>query len=135
MTQELREKDIAVLQAIQDGAHSVSEIREQTTLSNREINYSLTEKSLQEQGLVEIQKQEGREWREINGEQRYIWKPKTVTLTDKGLRKLADQDNHSTEYEDLSKRELIQQVQELEERIDRMENMFKEFRQKVMEQI
>lgn len=135
MTQELREKDVAILQAIRDGAHSVSEIREQTTLSNREINYSLTEKSLQTQGLVEIQKQEGREWKEINGEQRYIWKPKQVQLTDKGLRKLADLDKRSTEYEDVSKRELIQQVQNLEERLDRMENMFKDFRQKVMEQL
>jgi len=135
MTESLRDKDTAVLQAIQDGAQTVSEIREQTTLTNREINYSLTEKSLQTQGLVEIQKQEGREWREINGEKRYIWKPKQVELTDKGLRKLADLENPNTEYENLSKRELIQRIQELENRLNRIENMFKDFRQKVMKQI
>jgi len=135
MTPDLRNKDKAILQAVEDGARTVSEIKDRTTLSNREINYSLTEYSLAEQGLVEIQKQEGREWREINGEERYIWKPKTIKPTDKAITLLADLDTENTEYEDLSKQELIQQIHELEQRQNRLENMFKNFREKVMDRI
>lgn len=134
MTAELREKDIAVLQAVQNGAATVSEIKEATTLTNREINYSLTEYSLQDLGLVEVTRSQGREWREIDGEERYVWKPKQVELTDEGIQTLADLETE-TSYEDMSKRELIEQVQELENRLDRLETVFKGFRRKVMERI
>jgi len=134
MTPDLRDKDIAVLQAIQDGARTVSQIKETTTLSNREINYSLTEYSLEEQGLIEIHRQEGREWREINGEERYIWKPKTVEPTDKAIQILADLDTEDR-YDDMSRREIIERVEELEQRLDRTETMFKDFRDKVMREI
>lgn len=135
MTTELRDKDLTVLQAIQDGANTVSEIKESTTLSNREINYSLTEKSLKEMGLVEIDRANGREWHKINGEERYVWKPKTVELTDQALQTLAEQENKTDRYEDMSKRELIDRIQELEQRQDRLETVFKDFRNKVMGQI
>jgi len=131
---DLREKDIAVLQAIQDGAQTVSQIKATTTLSNREINYSLTEKSLQQQGLVEIEREEGRKWTEFQNSERYIWKPKTVELTDKAITLLAEHQTNNR-YEDLSKQELIQRIHELEQRQTRLENMFKDFRQKVMKRI
>jgi len=134
MTPDLRQKDKAVLQAIKDGARTVSQIKETTTLSNREINYSLTEKSLQQHGLVEIQREEGREWTEIKSEERYIWKPKTVELTDKAIKLLAEHETN-TRYEDLSKQELIQRIHELEQRQDRLETMFRDFREKVMKKI
>lgn len=134
MNQELREKDLAVLQAVQEGANTVSEIKEKTVLSNREINYSLTEYSLEQQGLVEIDRLDGREWRKINGEERYVWKPKQVRLTDQGLKTLAE--NGTTDrFEDMSRRELIERIQELEERQNRLEAVFKDFRRKVMEKI
>jgi len=134
MNQELREKDLAVLQALQEGANTVSEIKENTVLGNREINYSLTEYSLEQQGLVEIDRLDGRGWRKINGEERYVWKPKQVRLTDQGLKTLAE--NGTTDrFEDMSRRELIERIQELEERQNRLENVFKDFRRKVMEKI
>ena len=134
MNQELREKDLAVLQAVQEGANTVSEIKENTVLSNREINYSLTEYSLEQQGLVEINRLDGRGWRKINGEERYVWKPKQVRLTDQGLKTLAE--NGTTDrFEDMSRRELIERIQELEERQNRLEAVFKDFRRKVMEKI
>lgn len=123
-----------MLQAVQEGANTVSEIKENTVLSNREINYSLTEYSLEQQGLVEINRLDGREWRKINGEERYVWKPKQVRLTDQGLKTLVE--NGTTDrFEDMSRRELIERIQELEERQDRLENVFKDFRRKVMEKI
>ena len=135
MTQELRDKEYAVLQAVHDGANTVSEIKEQTTLTSREINYSLTEYSLEQLGLVEIRRSKGREWRKINGTERYVWKPKTVELTDKGLQTLAGHNPDQGGYEDWSRRELIHRIQELEERQDRLETVFKDFREKVMQRI
>lgn len=130
---ELREKDVAVLQAIRCGASDTSQIREATTLSNREINYSLNH-YLRTNGLVEIERSEGREQREINGHEKQIWKPKTVELTDEGIKKLTQLEKENR-YNDMSKRELIERVHELETRLDRLETVFKDFRSKVMEQI
>lgn len=133
---DLREKDIAVLQAVQEGANTVSEVKEATTLTNREINYSLTEYSLEQHGLVEIQRPSGREWREINGEEKNVWKPKQVSITDKGLQILAEQNvEYQGKYSDLSRRELIGRVEELDQRLDRLETVFKDFREKVMDSI
>lgn len=133
---KLRDKDIAILQAIHEGAETTSEIREATTLTTREINYSINEYSLEQLNLIEVNRPEGREWQETNGEKRYIWKPKQLQLTDHGLQKLAQLENgQSDRYEDMSKRELIEQVQELEQRMDRFEKVFKDFRSKVMERI
>lgn len=133
--EDLRDKDLAVLQAIQNGANTVSEIKEETTLSNREINYSLTEKSLEQMNLVNINRTDTREWQQINGQERYIWKPKTVELTDKALHTLTEQDNNINQYEDMTKRELIERIHELEQRQNQLETVFKDFRQKVMERI
>lgn len=130
---ELRDKDLAILQAIHDGASTVTEIREATTLTTREINYSLNEYSLQKLGLVKINRRKGRQQTQ-NG--KTIWKPKTISLTDKGLQKLTQhQPGDAEKYKDMSRRELIEEVHELEEQLDRLENVFKDFRSKVMEQI
>lgn len=128
---KLREKDLAVLQALQNGANTTAEIKEATTLSNREINYSLTEKGLEQQGLVEIHREEGRQ--QTPGG-KTIWKPKQVTLTDQGLQTL-NQHDQETKYEDLNREQLIQQVHKLETRVDRLETVFKDFRSKVMDRI
>ena len=135
MTLEFRDKDIAVLQAIQAGASDTREIHEDTSLSIREINYSISEYSLEEQGFVDVHRPDGREWREINGQNQHVWKPKQVTLTDRGIRALAEFDAENTRYDDMSRDELIQNVQELEDRLDRLENAFKNFRTKVIERI
>ena len=128
MTTDLRDKDIAVLQALHDGAETVSEIKEATTLSNREINYSLTEKSLENHGLVTIHRRDGREWREINGHEQYVWQPKQVELTDQGIHTLTELSTNNHGYEDMTKRELIEELNELQDRVDRLETMFKDFR-------
>jgi hypothetical protein len=135
MTESLRDKDKAVLQAIHNGAETVTEIREATTLSNREINYSLTEYSLEQLDLVEINRSEGREWQKINGQEKNIWKPKKIKLTDQGIQKITELQTESTKYEDMTRRELIQRIHQLEKRQDRLENTFKDFRTKVMKQL
>lgn len=135
MTGELRDKDMAVLQAIHNGASDTREIHEATSLSIREINYSINEYSLEEQGLINVRRSEDREWREINGEKQNVWKPKSIELTEEGIQALADLDGDQHQYEDMSREELIQQVHELEERLDRLETMFKDFRSKVMDRL
>lgn len=136
MNRDLREKDVAVLRAIVNGAETVQEVKEETSLSNREINYSLTEYSLEEMGLVAVDRSEGREWREIDGAEKFIWSPKNVELTDQGIAYLATLDpEDGQQYEHMSRRELIEEVQDLEERIDRLENVFKAFRARVMDRL
>lgn len=136
MTVDLRDKDIAVLRAIENGATDTREIREATTLTIREINYSIDGYSLEALGLIEVTREQGREWRKIDGQEKNVWKPKQVRLTNKGIRTLAALDTlGGDQYEELSKRELIEQVQELETRLDRLETVFKDFRATVMEQL
>lgn len=134
MNTELRDKDLAVLQAIQQGATTTSEIKEATTLTRRQINYSINEKSLEQLNLVKVNRRDGRQWQEINNHEKKIWKPKQLELTDQGIQVLAE---HQTDnqYEDMTQEELIQTIHELETRLDRLENVFKDFRQKVMKQI
>lgn len=133
---KLRDKDVAVLQAIENGASTVTEIRESTTLTTRQINYSIDEYSLEKLGLVDVDRESGREWREVNGHQKNVWKSKQVQLTDKGIQLLAELETvQGDRYEDMSKQELIERVLELEERQDRFEQVFKDFRSKVMERI
>lgn len=136
MNEDLREKDIAVLRAIQDGATTVPAVKEATSLTNREINYSLMEYSLEEIGLVEVGRSAGREWREIDGEEKFIWSPKQVRLTDEGIAMLATLDpEDGKQYEQLNRRELVEEVHDLEERIDRLESVFKDFRARVMDRL
>jgi hypothetical protein len=134
MNPELRDKDITVLQAIQNGATDTHQIKQETQLTTREINYSINEYSLQEKGLVQVEKQDGREWRQINGHQKKVWKPKKLQLTDKAIQ-LLNQLETETGYENVSKRELAQRIQELEQRQNRLENQFKDFRNKVMDEL
>jgi hypothetical protein len=135
MTPDLRDKDIAVLQAIHNGAEDTSEIREATTLTNREINYSINEKSLEQLGLINVERPNGREQRNINGRETTTWKAKRITITDKGIQHLANNTPEKTGYENHSKRELIQRIEELETRLERLETEYKNFRTKVMERI
>lgn len=133
---ELRDKDIAILRAIHAGASTVAEIGEATTLTNREINYSLTEYSLHDMGLVRVDRETGREWREFDGTERFVWKPKHVELTDRGIQQLSESDsNPGAQYEDVSKRELAERVVHLEERLERLEQVFKDFRESVMQEL
>jgi hypothetical protein len=132
---ELRGEDIAVLEALHNGASTVSEIKEETTLTTRQINYSINEYSLEELGLVEVNRKEGRAWQEINGTEQYVWNPKTIELTDHGIQTLADQETDRHGYEEMSKQELVQRIQKLEQRVDRFEHVFKQFRKKVMDRL
>lgn len=132
MNTQLRDKDIAILQAIHDGAGNTSEIKQSTTLTLREINYSLTEKSLEDMGLVDIERPEGRAWQKIGDHEKYVFKPKEVKLTDEGLQTLAHRSKHYARFGDVSKRELVERIQELENRQDRLETVVRDFREKVM---
>jgi transcription initiation factor IIF auxiliary subunit len=118
---ELREKDVAVLEAIRDGATDTYEIRESTSLSNREIDYSLTDKSLAEMGLVEVHRVSGGEMREVQGTRRRVPNAANrVTLTDKG-RAVVDHVDRAETFASMSHDDLVQLVQELEDRVETVE--------------
>lgn len=130
----LNETDLTILQAIRDGNDDTFKIREATTLTNREINYSLDEKSLEERGLVQLHRVQGQERREVNGHTTTLpHAPKRVTLTEKGREVLQDVEEVE-KYRDMSRMELIRMVREHEERIKDLETRFDVFRRQVKEE-
>lgn len=130
----LNAKDLTVLQAVRDGCEDVFEITRATTLSNREVNYSLDEKSLADMGLVELSRPDGRVVREVDGEMRSFQAPKRVALTGKGVDVLDTVDDVER-YRGMEWGELVERVRDLENRMDRLENGFATFRRQVMEKL
>lgn len=136
MTPDLGPKELTILQAIHDGASTTTEIRERTILTTRQINYRINEYSLEALGLIDVERRDGRERQEFDDHERNTWASKRLQLTDRGIQILSQSETDDAEnYEAMSQRELIEEVQELEERLDQLEIVFKEFRSTVMEQI
>lgn len=128
MSEELHPHEVAILQAIRDGAADAHEVKEKTTV-DREINYRLVEQeqSLVERGLVEIGPPRQ------DTEYPFPHQPKTVTLTDQGIQALASVEN-TDRYRDLSHEDLVDRVHDLEERLEKLESAFKRFRKRMLNQ-
>jgi len=132
---ELREKDVAVLEAIRDGATDTYEIRESTSLSNREIDYALTDKSLAEMGLVEVHRVSGGEMQEVQGTRRRVPNAANrVTLTDKG-QDVLDRVDTVDKFQSMSHDDLVQLVQDLEDRVDTVETQIHVVKKQIQKQL
>lgn len=134
---QLNEKELAILHAVKDGNDDTLKIRKATTLDNRQINHHLVEKNdnLEELGLVNISRPDGPERREENGHVQYLpYAPKRVALTGEGrtvLREAGDVEN----YADMTKKEMVRRMRELEERVEDVETRFDVFRRQVRERL
>lgn len=137
LLERLVETDLAILQAVHEGHDDTMKIREATTLDNRSINHHLVEKegNLEERGLVDIHRPDGPERREVNGHTQYLpYAPKRIVLSEKGQAVLREAEQVEN-YLDMTRKELVQRVRELEKDIENLETRFDVFRRQVRERI
>lgn len=130
----LREEDHLILKQIQEGNDDVQKITSATTLENHQVTYSF--QKLEGEDLIQISRPDKMVERVINGQKRVFQHPKTAELTDKG-RKLIEESSQSdlSQYQDLSRQELVQRVHELDQRVDDLEQSFEIFRKQVQKLI
>lgn len=126
---QLSEKDRTVLACLQDGAETTTDIRTETTLSNRQVNYCLDK--LETQGLIETWTPDGRVTQVIDGQKRNHKAPRHAELTDKGEDCPHAMTAEESPYQDLSHDELVERVRDLERQVDDLEQALETFRQQV----
>lgn len=128
------EKGHIILTAVNNGCGNVRDIREVTTLTIGTVNYRLSK--LEDLGLIELGKSEGRETSMINGQIREYDTPKPVELTDLGedYFEWTDRQQDLQRYYSLSREELVELIHDHDQRIDRLESAVEmlrnEFQQK-----
>jgi len=134
LSEQLRSKDQAVLKHIQDGNNDIQKITEATTLENHEVNYCFTK--LADLQLINITKPDQMIERRINGQKHVFQHPKQAALTDKAKQYLNQEDTETLpEYEDLTRKELVEKIHELEGRVNELESSFEVFRKQVRERL
>jgi predicted transcriptional regulator len=130
ITDRLRDKDQVVLQAISNSHDDIQKITETTTLENHEANYCFTK--LANLDLIHVEKPDGYTTRRINGQKRVFQTPKQAEITQKGIEILEQEPRQDLdEYENLTHRELVENVHQLEEQIEELERKLEVFRNQV----
>ncbi|WP_138004412.1 winged helix DNA-binding protein [Halalkalirubrum salinum] len=131
---ELRDIDQAVLHAIQEGHNDTQKITQETTLENHHVRYSL--KKLETQGLIHLEKPDGMTERIINGQKRVFQTPLQAQTTEKGLQTLSKEDREDLEaYQNMTHKELIQKVHQLEAEIETLQASVEAFRRQVQKHL
>ena len=132
--QELRDKDQLILQQIQSGNDDVQKITSATTLENHHVTYAF--QKLEEHGLLTVSKPDKMVERIIDGQKRVFQAPKQAELTNKGKQYLEETEQENLEeYKDLSHNELVEKVNRIEARIEKLEKKFEVFRDQVQDLI
>ncbi|SNR69274.1 winged helix DNA-binding protein [Halorubrum vacuolatum] len=131
---QLRDKDQAVLHAIQQGHNDTQKITQHTTLENHHTRYSL--KKLENQGLITLKKPDGMTERIINGQKRVFQTPWKAQLTQKGLQTLKQTDPEKIEaLKNMNHKELVEKVHQLEAEIKTLQASLEAFRKQVQEHL
>ena len=132
--QELRDQDQLILQQIQSGNDDVQKITSATTLENHHVTYAF--QKLEEHGLLTVSKPDKMVERIIDGQKRVFQAPKQAELTNKGKQYLEETEQENLEeYKDLSHNELVEKVNRIEARIEKLEKKFEVFRDQVQDLI
>lgn len=127
---KLRDKDQIVLQAVQEGNDDIQKITETTILENHEVNYCFSK--LEDLNLIHVEKPDGYTTRTINGQKRVFQTPKQAQLTDKGKQYLEHSQKEDLEqYENLSRKQMVERTRELENRVEALEKKFQTFREQI----
>ncbi|WP_248896120.1 winged helix DNA-binding protein [Haloplanus halobius] len=129
----LREKDRIILTCIANGKDDVQKITAATTLENHHVTYAF--KKLEKHGLIQVEKPDGMVKREINGQKRVFQHPKQSELTDKGQQRLEHEEKDLDQYENLTHRELVEKVHQLEEKVERIDRKIDTLREQILERI
>ncbi|MDZ7688645.1 MAG: hypothetical protein U5J64_07985 [Halobacteriales archaeon] len=122
----LRDKDRAVLQHIQNGRDDIQKITEATTLENHEVNYCF--EKLENLGLIEVEKPDGMVERVVDGQKRVFEAPKKAELADKNRQILDEIKSEDYIY---TRKELVERVNELEGKIERLELQMDVFQKQI----
>jgi predicted transcriptional regulator len=132
--EQLRDKDWTVLHQIQNGHTDIQQITSATLLENHEVNYCF--RKLEELSLIEVQKPEGMVERIVNGQRRVFEAPKKAQITEQG-QQLLQKDNRTTEndLEDLTHRELVKRVHQLEHEVNQLQRSLEAFKKQVQQTI
>lgn len=133
VSDQIREKDHAVLTCIRKGRDNTRLIREVTTLSNRDVNYSLDK--LEDLGLIETETPNSRVTAIVNGQKRNFKAPREAVLTDRGRDYFTRNNHEPTKHQEMTDEELVERVQKLEQEIDAIQNAFKTFRYQVIREL
>jgi DNA-binding transcriptional ArsR family regulator len=131
--ENVRDKDHTVLTCIQKGEDDVQKVKAATRLEKREVNYAF--EKLEDLGLIDVHRPDGRIERVIDGQKRVFDAPKEATLTETAIKYLHTSNRQVEQYEDLSKEELIKKSHDLENRVTQLENGFEAFRQQVLQRL
>lgn len=120
--EKVQELGHVVLTAIRNECEDIREIREATTLSIGQVNYRV--RKLEDLGLIELGDSQGRERQEVDGQIREYDAPKPARLTQLGQQyfEYTDRKEDLSQYENLTKEELVEKLHEHEQRIDRLES-------------
>jgi len=131
---KLRNKDKAVLQAIQEGHDDTQKIKSETTLENHEIRYSLDK--LEDLGLVELEQPDGMVERVVDGQKRVFQAPTQAELTRDGENRVRELDSEdSDQYKDLTHSELVKKVHQLESHLEKLHQKFETFQKQVQQRL
>ena len=131
---ELRDKDRAVLQAIEKGHNDTQKITQHTTLENHHVRYSL--KKLEKQGLIHLEKPDGMTERIVNGQKRVFQTPLQAQATEKGLEKIEQLNQEDLEaHQDMSHRELVKKQREIEEKLEQLEHSIEAFKHQIQKKL
>lgn len=127
-------KELTILKAVADGADDLRKIRQETTLTNSAVNYRLNEKTtLEDEGLVTVERVGGRVRRDVNGQQIEMDAPKIVTITELG-RMVAHEARNLMQYRYMSREELVEEVRTLRKELEEMKTQISILQRELREQ-
>ncbi|AZH26682.1 winged helix DNA-binding protein [Haloplanus aerogenes] len=129
----LREKDRVVLTCIGNGKDDVQKITAVTTLENHHVTYAF--EKLEEQGLIHVEKPDGMVERVIDGQKRVFQAPKQAELTENGQERLKQDEEDLDQYENLTHRELVEKVHQVEEQVESLEARLNTFQKQVQRRL
>lgn len=129
--QKVGGKDHVVLSCIRAGKNDVRQITDVTTLSNQQVNYRF--RKLRDIDLIEIERVEEMVERVIDGKRQVFESPKQASLTDRGHEyfEWTERDQELGKYRDMNHGELVEQIHELEQRVENLEVALETFRKQV----
>lgn len=131
--ERVREKDHAVLQCLSEGQNTTRSIREETTLSNRDVNHCFDK--LEGLGLIETQTPDGRVTEVIDGQKRNFKAPRQAWLTERGVAYFEWAPREQTRYREMTHEELVERIRELEREVEALHNAFEAFRQQIVREL
>jgi len=136
MTDDLKLRDIdkTILHHIVEGRNDTQKITSKTTLKTHRIRYSL--KKLEKQGLITVKKPDRMVERVVDGQKRVFQAPINAELTEAGRQTLKESNQEDSEtYENMTHRELVEKVHQLEQKTKSLEDSLKAFKRQVQDHL